>query len=329
MRRTFALLIVAVVAAFAVPCARGGEAAQMCNFEPLAKRVKVTPAQRKVMERILAELDVKLKGWDTANRDRQRNLDGQLTAARESRDMEAICEILNKHAALTAERAELAEPYMGQLIAQLDPRQRGVWAGHVLFEEMHLRFKRFGLDGGQVNDIRSRCNEAGKAMADLRAKGDGEEMAKVKGQLERDIAQGVLTGAQRDKYAGSAGGSGYVSPGNNETKAEREARIRLAVQGFVGDRLAADNAKTNKAMKDGMNAAIADANRRWKQGIVEKSPDNKKKKGYCKSCQDFNRRNKNNRRAINNRRCNNRNCRNYRGNNNNKKKKNNKNNNRK
>ena len=299
----------------------------MCNFEPLAKRVKVTPVQRKVMERILADLDAKLKGWDIANRDRQPNLDGQLTAARESRDMEAICEILNKRTALKAERAELAGPYMGQLIAQLDPRQRGVWAGHVLFEEMHLRFKRFGLDGGQVNDMRSRCNEAGKAIAELRAKGDGDEMAKVKGQLERDIAQDVLTGAQRDKYAGSAGGSGYVSSGSKETKAQREARIRLAVQGFVGDRLSADNAKTNKAMKDGMNAAIADAERRWKQGIIEKSPDNKKKKGYCKSCQDFNRRNKNNQRARNNRRCNNKNCRNNRNNKNNKNK--NKNRNRK
>jgi len=312
------LLIVAAVAVSLVPSAHAGEAARLCQFAKLAKLVKVTPTQRKVMLEILADLDIKLKGWDIANREKQRHLDGQLTAARESRDMKAICEILNKQTALTAERTDLARPYLDQLIAELDARQRGVWAGHVLFEEMHPRFKRFGLDAGQVNDIRSRCNEAGKAIAELRAKGDAEEMLKVRSQLERDISQDVLTGTQRDRYAGTAGGSGYVSPGRKETEAERTARLRLVVQGFVDARQAADIAKSNKTMKDAANAAISNANRLWREGIMEKPRKDNKKKGYCKSCQDFNRRNKNNARARANRRCKNRNCRNNRSNNNNK-----------
>ncbi|MBL7134699.1 MAG: hypothetical protein ISS78_11420 [Phycisphaerae bacterium] len=254
MNKSLVLLAVTVVLACVAPSAQAGEAARLCKFDQFVRVAKVTPEQRKVMDRIVADLDRRLETWDIATRPKRRNLESELDKARKNREMAKITTILNARRALAAERAQLVEPTMDQLVAQLGADQRGQWAGHVLFTEMHLRFKRFRLDAGQVAEIRSMCTEAGKTVAELLTNGKGAELAKVKSGLEREIAQNVLSGSQRESYAGTSGRQRGTT-GERETEAERAERIRIAVEGFVSGRLAADAAKSKKAMEDAIKTA--------------------------------------------------------------------------
>ena len=328
MKRALSLLTLVAFLAVWAPPAAAGEAALLCKFDELAKVLKITGTQRTLMERMLEELDSKLKSWDAANADRARTIGAKLAAGKEARDMEAICQGLNEQKALQGERRKLVDTFMIHLLGTLKPEQQAHWQTHILFHEMHLRFKRFRLDRGQVDSIRSLCQEVGKETAALQTAGNSAGVDKVKQVIERKIVQEVLTPSQRELFAGPGGQ--FDAEKTGETDAERKERIRLAVMGWSDKRLEYENAKSLKSVKSAMSAAIIDAERRWREGINPRNNNNnKKKKGYCKSCQDFNRRNKNNQRARNNRRCNNKNCRNYRNNrNNNNKKNNNRNNNR-
>lgn len=268
MRRT--LLLLGVAALVAVPCraaaAPAGEVAGLCRFDELAKVVKITDKQRAGMQRVLAEYDRKLRAWDASNADRRRRLDGELIQARDDRNAAKLCELLYKQQAVQAERSRIADQCMARLLAVLTPSQRAVWKGHVLFEKMHVRFKRFGLDSGQVMDLRTRCRTAGESISDLIDKGKTGEADKAVHALQREIVLEVLTISQREKFAPRSG-SLYTSPGEGESRAEQRERIRLAVMEWSGKRLAADQAKSLKVTRNAIHNAIADAERRWREGI--------------------------------------------------------------
>ena len=327
MKKALSLLVVVALLAVSIPAAQAGEAALLCKFDELARVLKITAKQRTLMERMLKDLDSKLKVWDATNADRARTIRTKLAAGKEDRDMAAICEALNEQKAMQAERRKVVDTFMVHLLGTLKPEQQARWQSHILFHEMHLRFKRFKLDRGQVDDIRSRCETVGRKIAGLGTGGDFVGADKARQVLERQIVQEVLTPSQREQFAGPSGQ--FDSAKEGESDAERKERIRLAVMGWSDDRLEHENAKSLKSVKGAMSAAAIDAERRWREGINPRNnnKNNNKKEGYCKSCQDFNRRNKNNQRARNNRRCNNKNCRNNRNNNNNKNKNNNRNNN--
>jgi len=299
MNKTFALLVATVLFASVSPPARAGEAARLCKFDQFARVAKITPEQRKVMARILEGLDAKLETWDIVNRPKRRDLESQLEAARKTREMAKIAKVLTARRALEAERTKLVGPYAKQLVAQLSADQRGRWEGHVLFTEMHGRFKRFQLDSGQVADIRSRCNEAGRTIAELWMSGKGVEPAKVKSRLEREIARDVLTGSQREAYTGTIGRKQYTTgEGGTETEAERAARIRIAVDGFVGRRLAEDAAKSKKEVEDAIKTAndqLLPGRRSRPDTKNNRNKNNRKKNNRNKNNRNRNNRNRNNR----------------------------------
>ncbi len=259
------LLIAAIVLTSPAFEARAGEAAQMCKFEQFAKLVKVTPKQRKAMEKILADLDGELKGWDKTNRAKIGALEAELAKARKSRNMQALCKIMAKKQALQAERAKLAKPVKGKLVAELSTAQRVVWESDMLFQEMHKCFRSFRPDQGQVGEIRSRSDVAGKATAALRAQGKADEIAKVKTYLRRGIVQEVLTPLQRQRFGGSGGK--YASD-VRETAAQRAERIKLAAMGFAGKRLGQDIDRSNKAVKEAVEESEAATDKRWTSGIA-------------------------------------------------------------
>jgi len=265
MSKSLAMLAVVVLVASPASLARGGEAARMCKFEEFAKAVKVTPKQRKVMEMILDDLDDKLKIWDKTNRVKFRGLEDELVRARKTRNMKALCRIMAKKQALKAERAKLAKPVKGQLVAELSTAQRVLWESDTLFQEMLKCFKSFRLEEGQVHEIRLRSDVAGKATAALRAQGNADGIAKVKTYLRRGIVQEVLTPLQRKRFGGSGGK--YASD-VRETAAQRAERIRLAAMGFVGKRVGEDIDKSNKAVKRAVEESEDAASKRWTSGIA-------------------------------------------------------------
>lgn len=249
-------VIVAVLVALLASSVVAGEAAVMCRYSDLARVVDVTAAQARAMERILAELDGKLKRWDAANRAKIAAFDAKLATARKSSDMKVMCEILNRKQALQAERAALAGPYMAKLVAQLNADQRGLWEGHMLFRQMYRAFSPFRLTTTQLDDIRTRCVEPGKAIAALRVTGKADEIAKVRTALRRDIVQDVLTTKQLERFAGSA--KAHAS-GPKETPAQRAERIRLAAMGFADRRLAEAMKGSARAINAAVNNAAAAA----------------------------------------------------------------------
>jgi len=293
MNKTHILPAVIMVFASVVSSAGAGEAARLCQFDQLKIVTRPTPAQSKVMEGIVANLDLKIRAWDIAGRATQRDLEAQLDRARKERNMATMTTILNTQRALKAQRADLVKPAMAGLISQLDGKQRAAWEGRVLFEEMHQRFKRFQLDAGQVTEIRSKCNEAGKTLAELQMGGKGVELAKVKSTLEREIAQNVLTDSQRQMYTGTSGRQRGIE-GAQETAAERAERIRLAAMGFVGRRLAEDAARSKKAAENAAKTADEQL------GAQRTSRPDTKNKNKNNNNRNKNNRNKNNRNKNNN-----------------------------
>ena len=274
MKRALSLLTLVAFLAVWAPPAAAGEAALLCKFDELAKVLKITGTQRTLMERMLEELDSKLKSWDAANADRARTIGAKLAAGKEARDMEAICQGLNEQKALQGERRKLVDTFMIHLLGTLKPEQQAHWQTHILFHEMHLRFKRFKLDRGQVDSIRSLCQEVGKEIAALQTAGNFAGVDKVKQVIERKIVQEVLTPSQRELFAGPGGQ--FDAEKTGETDAERKERIRLAVMGWSDKRLEYENAKSLKSVKSAMSAAIIDAERRWREGI---NPRNNNDKG--------------------------------------------------
>ena len=266
MNKTMMLVIGAVLVASLAPSARAGEAAMLCKYRALAEIVGVTPAQEPAMAKILAELDARLKAWDTANASKLAALDAELAAARKSKNMQGMCTVMNKKQALKAERAKLAGPYLARLIAQLTPDQRAVWEGDALFKDMHRAFIRFRLSRTQVDDIRTRCAEAGKAVAALLAARKAGEITSVRTTLSRDIVLHVLTSRQRERFAGPA--EGYAR--DKETPAQRAERIRLAAMGFANKRLAERMRRSGKAIGSAVSNA-ADAARNVRTGSVSDS----------------------------------------------------------
>lgn len=274
MKRSCLPLAAVMLAAVLVPAAAAaaGQAAELCTFDELAKKVRLTDTQRAKMSRVLAELDRKLAAWDSANADRRQRAEAALTRARDGRNAEELCKALDRRQAIQDERARIVDAGKAELLALLTPAQRATWQGHVLFQQMHETFKPFGLDKTQIADISSLCHAAADRIAELTAKGSTRDAARAAETLEREIAQNVLRTSQRERYAGRAASS-HSSPREGETDAERAERIRLAVIGFTGERQAADQAKSLKSTKDAMGAAIADADRRWREGIDPKDND--------------------------------------------------------
>jgi len=265
MNKSLMLLAVVVLVASIVPSAPAGEAALMCKYSAFSRLVKVTPKQEKAMQRILGELDSKLKTWDSTNRAKKTKIETELATARKGRNMKVMCDALNKKQALQAERTKLAEPYVGKLVAELSTRQRGVWEGEVLYQEMHKTFNPFRLDETQIGELRTRSDHTGLAIAGLRAQGMAKEMAIVRRGLAYDIVQDVLTAQQRERFAGS--GDAYAT-GPKETPEQRAERIKLAAMGFNSKRLAADVDRTSKAVRDALDESAAANDSRWTDGMA-------------------------------------------------------------
>ncbi|MBL7134698.1 MAG: hypothetical protein ISS78_11415 [Phycisphaerae bacterium] len=265
MNKSLTSLAVIVLVASVTPLTGAGEAAFMCKYGTFARLVKVTPKQEKVMQRILGEMDRKLKSWDEANRARRGALKAALAAARKSRNMNTMCDVLNKKQALQAERTRLADPYMAKLVAQLDTAQRGVWDGELLYREMYRAFNRFRLDEAQTAEIRTRSDRTGLAVAGLRAKGMARQMGIVRRGVAYDIVQDVLTAQQREKFAGS--GDAYAT-GLKETPEQRAERIKLVAIGLAANRATSDIDRTGKVVPDAPDKPAAAGDGRWTVGIA-------------------------------------------------------------
>jgi len=251
MSRPCVWATIAVLFASCAVSAGAGEAEVLCSYAAFAKVVGVTPDQEPAMRRILAGLDGKLKSWDAANRSRLAALEAQLASARKGADMALTCRILNARQALKAKRAALAGPTMARLVGELNAEQRSLWEGDVLFRRMRKAFAPFRLSGAQVDELRLRCIESGRAIATVRAAGQADEIGKVRTALARDVVLNVLTDKQRERYAGRR----VSRTGPKETPAQRAERIRLAVMGFAHRRLAEDMASSARAI----NTAVANA----------------------------------------------------------------------
>lgn len=257
------------VVAFAVVLAPGpvvgaGEAAKLCEFDRLAKALKISGKQRRAMETVLAGLDRKLKSWDADNAGRGRAIEAELAQARKKRDVARMCSALVRRNALQGERLKLVTACKAALLALLTKPQRADWETHLLLTEMHVRFKGLRLSKEQLTDIRSRCAKAGRLIADLRTRGKPaktpREAAKATHALERKIVQETLTDAQRKILARAA--NGPRPPKAGETEAQRRERIRLAAAGWTSKRLASDQAKGAKDTEAGMNSRLARAPQR-------------------------------------------------------------------
>lgn len=262
MKRVVWLSVAVALMALSVPAraVRAGEAARLCEFGRLTKVLKISGKQHRAMAGVLAGFDRKLKSWDAANAKSLQAIDAELAKARKKSDIAKMCDALGRQKALQGERAKLVSAGRAALLALLTGPQRAEWQGYLLFTETHVRFGRLGLTKDQISDIRSRCVKAGLLVSDLRTKGKAGEAAKVEQTLERKVVKEVLTDSQRNLFARAGGGAGQ--PRTGQTERQRRERIRLAVAGWIGKRITADQVKGVKDTEAGMNAQLADALRR-------------------------------------------------------------------